>query len=328
MSPSAFAILGTGSFAPAKVLTNEELSTRVDTSDEWIVTRTGIRSRHIAAEDETTSYMATKAAEMALADAKLNPAQIDLLIVATCTPDQPIPSTASFVQTRLGLSESTACVDINAACTGFIYALDMAWSMLASGRYHHALIIGSERLSTSVDWTDRATCVLFGDGAGAAVLGPTPHGSTAQIIGARLGAIPGTAALLTIPGGGSSCPTLNAQTPRFIQMKGREVFKHAVRGMQESARALLQRHSIDPAAITCIIPHQANLRIIEAIAQYLEFPLERFYINLDRYGNTSAASIPIALDEARRAGHLRPGETTLLVAFGAGLTCGSALVRW
>ncbi|RRJ94635.1 ketoacyl-ACP synthase III [Opitutaceae bacterium TAV4] len=328
MSSPVFAILGTGSFAPAKVLTNEELSTRVDTSDEWIVTRTGIRSRHIASETETTSYMATKAAEVALASAGLTPAQIDLLIVATCTPDQPIPSTASFVQTRLGLPETTACVDINAACTGFIYALDMAWAMLASGRYRHALIIGSERLSTSVDWTDRTTCVLFGDGAGAAVLGPSPAGSSAQIIGARLGAIPGTAGLLTIPGGGSSCPTVTAETPRFIQMKGREVFKYAVRGMQDSARVLLQQHDIHPADIACVIPHQANLRIIEAIAQYLEFPLDRFYLNLDRYGNTSAASIPIALDEARRAGRLRPGEISLLVAFGAGLTCGSALVRW
>ncbi|AHF89446.1 3-oxoacyl-ACP synthase [Opitutaceae bacterium TAV5] len=326
MSSSAFAILGTGSFAPANVLTNEELSRRVDTSDEWIVTRTGIRERRIARPDESTSSMAAAAGSAAIADAGLTPADIDLLIVATCTPDQPLPATSTIVQTRLGLTDNTACFDLNAACSGFIYGLDTAWAMLSSGRYRHALVIGADKLSTFLDWSDRSTCVLFGDGAGAIVLGPSKEGSSARVIGSRLGAIPGTADLLYIPGGGSTPPS--PDSPRSIHMKGREVFKYAVRGMQESARALIARHGIDPADIACVIPHQANLRIIEAIAQYLHFPLDRFFINLDRYGNTSAASIPIALDEARRAGRISQGDLTLLVAFGAGLTCGSALVRW
>jgi 3-oxoacyl-[acyl-carrier-protein] synthase-3 len=322
----AHAILGSGSYAPARIVTNAELSRQVDTSDEWIFTRTGIRERRLASAEESTSRMAAAAARAALADAGLEPSQIDLLVVATMTPDLPMPATACLVQTELGLSPDTACFDINAACTGFVYALDTAWAMLASGRYRHALVIGAEKVSTVIDWTDRTTCVLFGDGAGAVVLGPAPSGSEARIIGSKLGAIPGTSSALITPGGGSAPPSPDA--PRHLTMKGKEVFKLAVRAMDDVAREILVAHNIAPSQVACIIPHQANRRIIEAIAEYLELPIERFFINLDRYGNTSAASIPLALDEARRAGRIKTGDIVLLVAFGAGLTYGATLVRF
>lgn len=323
---TAHAILGSGSYAPTRIVTNTELSQRVETSDEWIFTRTGIRERRIASPEESTSRMAAAAARAALADAKLFPADIDLLIVATMTPDMPMPATACFVQTELGLSPDAACFDINAACTGFVYALDTAWAMIASGRYRHALVIGAEKVSNVLDWTDRTTCVLFGDGAGAVVIGPSSDGSEARLIGSKLGSIPGTSAALITPGGGSSPPS--PDSPRHLTMKGKEVFKLAVRAMDDVAREILVAHDIAPSEVACIIPHQANRRIIEAIAQYLEVPIEHFFINLDRYGNTSAASIPLALDEARKAGRINAGDLVLLVAFGAGLTYGATLVRF
>jgi 3-oxoacyl-[acyl-carrier-protein] synthase III len=321
----AYAILGTGAHTPAQILTNDDLAKRVDTSDEWIITRTGIRERRIAGPTETVTHMAAAAARAALADAGLTVADIDLLIVATLTPDLPMPSTACLVQTELGLRERCACLDLNAACSGFIYALDTAWAMLASGRYRHALVIGAEKLSSVMDWQDRNTCVLFGDAAGAVVLGPA-RAPGAGLIGAQLGAIPGTADLLHIPGGGAS--PLAPEARRCFAMKGKEVFKFAVRGMEEVARDLLARHGLAATDLACVVPHQANLRIIHAIAQYLELPYERFFVNLERYGNTSAASIPLALAEARRAGAIQPGDLVLLVAFGAGLTYGGALVRF
>ena len=322
-----FAILGTGSFAPARVVTNDDLSKFVETSDEWIHTRTGIRERRLASPADTTTTMASAAARAALADAGLQPGDIDLLIVATLTPDLPMPATACLVQSELGLPPSTACFDLNAACTGFVYALDTAWALLASGRYRHALIIGAEKLSSVVDWTDRTTCVLFGDGAGAVVLGPAPADSPSSgILAAKLGALPGTSDLLHIPGGGSS--PLEAEARRCIAMKGKEVFKLAVRAMDEVARDLLLAQGLTAGDVALVVPHQANLRIIHAICEYLELPRERFFVNVDRYGNTSAASIPLALDEARRAGRMKRGDLVLLVAFGAGLTYGGALVRW
>lgn len=329
MAATTFAILGTGSYAPDRVLTNEALSGIVETSDEWIVSRTGIRERHVAAEGEMTSDLAAAAGRRALADAGLTPGDIDLIIVATITGDVPMPSTACIVQAKLGAPARAACFDLQAACSGFIYALDTAWAMLQSGRYHHALVIGAEKLSSVLDWSDRSTCVLFGDAAGAIVLGPAPAGSTAELKGARLYSEGGNTELLCIPGGGSAFPLPGpGDPPRHIQMKGREVFKFAVREMEDAARDILEQHDISADEVTCVIPHQANLRIIDAIAQYLEIPVDRFYINLDRYGNTSAASIPLAIDEARRIGRIKPGDLTLLVAFGAGLTYGSALVRW
>ena len=316
MSTAAFGILGTGAYVPEKILTNAELARSVDTSDEWILTRTGIRERRIAGEKETTSEMAAAAARAALADAGLTAADIDLIIVATATPDLQTPATACLVQSKIGATPRSACFDLNAACSGFIYALDTAWAMLASGRYRHALVIGAEKLSGIVDWQDRSTCVLFGDGAGAVVLGPAR--GTGQLLGARLYAEGGHTDLLCVRPGPKP----------VITMKGREVFKVAVREMEDAVRDILEQHQLSAHQISCVIPHQANRRIIEAIAQYLDLPTDRFVVNLDRYGNTSAASIPLALDEARRAGRFQPGDLTLLLSFGAGLTYGSALLRW
>lgn len=323
-------ILGTGSYAPARVLTNAELSTMVDTSDEWIRTRSGIRERHIAAPGESTSDMAVQAARAALQDAGLTPTDIDLLVVATVTPDLLLPAASCIVQHKLGMRTDTACFDLNAACSGFVYALDTASAMVASGRYKRALIIGVEKLSSVVDWQDRTTCVLFGDGAGAAVLGVSDQPGVG-LLGTKLGAYGDCVDLLYITHGGSDQPTTPesiAARNHCIRMKGKEVFKIAVRAMDEAARDILEQQGISADQIALVIPHQANLRIIEAISQYLKLPMERFYVNVDRYGNTSAASIPIALDEARRAGRIKAGDITLLVAFGAGLTYGSALIRW
>lgn len=323
-------ILGTGSYAPERILSNDDLAHMVDTSDEWIRTRTGIRERRIAAPGENTSDMGVQAAKRALADAGLTPADIDLLVVATITPDLPMPACACLVQAKLKVPTSAACFDLNAACSGFVFALDTVCAMIASGRYRKALIIGVEKLSAIVDWQDRTTCVLFGDGAGAAVIGLAPEEGRG-FIGARLGTLGESADLLCIPRGGSAAPlTAEAIVARenCIRMKGKEVFKLAVRGMDEAARDILEQHHVRPDQIALVIPHQANLRIIEAISEYLELPMDRFFVNVDRYGNTSAASIPLALDEARKAGRIKAGDLTLLVSFGAGLTYGSALLRW
>ena len=329
MADNAFAILGTGSYAPERVVTNDDLAERVETSDEWIFSRTGIRERRIAAPDETTSDMAAHASKAALTDAGISADAIDLVILATVTGDMPMPATACIVQAKLGIPAHAACFDVQAACSGFIYGLDTAWAMLESGRYKHALVIGAEKLSSVLDWTDRTTCVLFGDAAGAVVLGPQRANSTGKIIGTKLYSDGGNTELLCIPGGGSSHPKADdAAPPRHIVMKGREVFKFAVREMEEAARDILEHYKVSADEVSCVIPHQANLRIIDAIALYLKIPVDRFFVNLDRFGNTSAASIPLAIDEARRLGRVKSGDTTLLVAFGAGLTYGSALVRW
>ena len=329
MASCTTAILGTGSYAPAKVLTNDDLAQIVDTSDDWILSRTGIRERRLADPGETTSDMAARAAATALADAGLLPAAIDAVIVATMTPDMPMPSTACFVQHKLGIPDHAACFDLNAACSGFLYALDTACALVESGRYRHALVIGAEKISTVLDWQDRTTCVLFGDAAGAVIIGRSAR-PDAGFLGCNLNANGSVAEILCIPGGGSKLPVsadLLASRQQFIKMKGREVFKIAVRAMEESAREILEQHQLRPDQISCVIPHQANLRIIELIAEYLGITLDRFFINLDRYGNTSAASIPLALDEARRAGRVRAGDLVLMTAFGAGLTYGSALIR-
>ncbi len=330
MAHASTVILGTGSYAPARVLSNEELSRTVDTSDEWIHSRTGIRERRIAAPGEQTSDMGVKAAQAALADAKLAPADIDLLIVATITPDVLMPAAACIIQQKLGLRTDVACFDLNAACSGFVYALDTACAMLTSGRYRKALVIGVEKLSAVIDWQDRTTCVLFGDGAGAVVVSLDSRPDIG-VLGTKLGALGASVELLWIPGGGSANPTTPesiAARNHCIKMKGKEVFKLAVRAMDEAARDILEQHQVTADQIALVIPHQANHRIIEAISEYLELPMDRFFVNVDRYGNTSAASIPIALDEARRSGRIKPGDLTLLVAFGAGLTYASALIRW
>jgi 3-oxoacyl-[acyl-carrier-protein] synthase-3 len=312
------------------VLTNEELSKVVDTSDEWIRTRSGIRERRIAAPGEACSDLAVISARAALADAKMNAADIDLLIVATASPDQPLPSTACIVQHKLGVPPHATCFDIAAACSGFLYALEIAYGQLLTNRYKRALIIGAEKLSAVTDWTDRTTCVLFGDAAGAAVLTKVSQPGIG-ILGSDLGADGEFADNLYIPAGGSSNPA-TAQSvsagDHFIHMNGREVFKSAVRVMETVAREMMEQHQLTPDQISLLIPHQANIRIIEALAASLGMPMEKVYVNLDRYGNTSSASIPLALDEARRSGRVKPGDLTLLVAFGAGLTYGATLIRW
>ncbi len=330
MAHPSTVILGTGSYAPPRVLTNEELALQVDTSDEWIRTRTGIRERRIADDAVAASDLAVEAARAAMSDADLEASDIDLLIVATITPDYPMPATACVVQRKLGLRTNSACFDLNAACSGFVYSLDTAAAMLGSGRYRHALVIGVEKMSSIVDWTDRNTCVLFGDAAGAVVMGMSDERG-AGLLGTRLGAFGEGTELLWISDGGSRTPITQesfANHSHRLRMKGKEVFKLAVRGMEDACREILEQHHLRADQISLVIPHQANLRIIEAISHYLELPMDRFYINVDRFGNTSAASIPLALDEARRLGRIQRGDLILLVAFGAGLTYGSALIRW
>ncbi|MEX2045104.1 MAG: beta-ketoacyl-ACP synthase III, partial [Opitutus sp.] len=282
-------ILGTGSYAPERVLTNGHLADMVDTSDEWILSRSGISERRIAAGDEQTSDMGVHAARRALENAGLQPADIDLLIVATFTPDMQMPAAACLIQHKLGIPTNAACFDLNAACTGFIYALDTACAMIQSGRYRKALVIGAEKLSSIVDWQDRTTCVLFGDGAGAAVVGVSENPNRG-LIGTRLGTYGAGVDLLYISHGGSAAPTTAesiANRDHCLRMKGKEVFKLAVRVMDEAARDILEQHHMRADQISLVIPHQANLRIIEAISDYLELPMERFFVNVERYGNTS-----------------------------------------
>ncbi len=329
LAPRSVVIQGTGSYAPTKALTNEDLAKIVDTSDEWIFSRSGIRERRIAAADETASTMGTKAARIAIEDAGLQPADIDIVIVATITPDMPFPSTACLVQSQLGVGKAV-CMDIEAACSGFLYIMEVASGLLMTGRYRHALVIGTEKLSSILDWQDRTTCVLFGDGAGAAVLSLSDEPG-AGIVDFKLGADGSNSDVLLMPGGGCAIPA-SAQSildrQHFLKMRGKEVFKLAVRVMSQAATEILEQNGVTPDQLVCVIPHQANMRIIEALSSRLQIPIERFFLNLDKYGNTSAASIPIALDEAKRAGRLQKGDLLLLVAFGAGLTWGAALLRW
>jgi 3-oxoacyl-[acyl-carrier-protein] synthase-3 len=322
-------IAGTGSYLPEKVLTNDELSKIVDTTDEWIFTRTGIRERRIAAEGEFTSHMATKAAQKALEQAGIAAADIELIIVATITPDTFTPATACYVQQNLGANKAVA-FDISAACSGFLYAMKLSKRMISDGAFKNALIIGAEKLSAFVNWEDRTTCVLFGDGAGAAVLKRAEPGE-GSIIATEMGTDGNLTHLLNIPGGGSACPitpTNAGQHLATLAMQGKEVFKHAVNRMKEAAEKVIERAGLKSEDIACVIPHQANLRIIDAIADRLTVPNERVFINLDKYGNTSAAAVAIALDEANRSGAFKRGEHIVLVVFGAGLTWAAAAVRW
>jgi len=322
-------ISGTGSYAPERILTNAELAESVDTSDEWIYTRTGIRERKIATDGELTSDMAAEAGRRSVEAAGIDRDEIDLIIVATTTPDMPFPSTACLVQHKLGL-KSLAAFDLQAACSGFLYALETGAAMVRSGAYRNALVIGAERLSSIVDWQDRSTCVLFGDGAGSVVVSRN-HDPKSGWLGAQLGCDGSAVELLHLPGGGCKIPASSAsvdERQHFIKMKGREVFKAAVRVMEQSARQILEHHGLTADQVGCVVPHQANLRIIETLAARLGIPMDRFFLNLDRYGNTSAASIPIALDEAVRSGRIKSGEVVLMVAFGGGLTWGSSLIRW
>jgi 3-oxoacyl-[acyl-carrier-protein] synthase-3 len=322
-------IAGTGSYLPEKILTNVELAERVDTSDEWIVTRTGIRERRIAAEGEFTSHMATAAARRALDQAGLAAEDIELIIVATITPDTLTPATACSVQNNLGAFGAVA-FDISAACSGFLYAMKISKRLISDGAFKNALIIGAEKLSTVTNWEDRATCVLFGDGAGAAVLRQAAP-EEGSILATEMGTDGRLTHLLNIPGGGSACPITSDNVGDHLfalTMMGKEVFKHAVNRMKEAAEKVIERAGLQPEDIACVIPHQANLRIIDAIADRLAVPNDRVFVNLDKYGNTSAAAVAIALDEANRSGAFKRGEHIVLVVFGAGLTWAAAAIRW
>ncbi|MDH4411511.1 MAG: ketoacyl-ACP synthase III [Verrucomicrobiales bacterium] len=327
--PYPVRIAGTGSYLPERIMTNRELEESVDTSDEWITSRTGIRERRIAKEGEFTSHLASEAARRALEQAGVAASEIELIIVATITPDTLTPATACYVQQQIGSLKAVA-FDVSAACSGFLYAMEFARHAVGAGAFRNALIIGAEKLSAFVDWNDRNTCVLFGDGAGAAVLLPSTNGG-GKILSSTLGTDGAQAELLNIPGGGSACPALPGTAPvkpAVLSMQGREVFKHAVNAMRQAAIDGIAAAGLTIADIDLIIPHQANLRIIDAIVERLDFDRDNVFINLDKYGNTSAAAVAIALDEANRQGRIKPGDRILLVAFGAGLTWASAVIEW
>ena len=321
-------ILGTGAYAPERVLTNHELEKLVDTSDEWISERTGIKQRHIAREDEAASDMALVAARRALESAGLSAADLDMIIVGTISGDVPMPACAAYLQRKLGAGPVPS-FDVSAACAGFLYAMSIADQFVRSGVHKHILIVGVELLSRLVDWQDRTTCVLFGDGAGAAVIGPAT-GDGRGILSTRLYTDATLTDSLCIPAGGSrerlTAEGLVAKRDK-VKMVGKDIFKAAVKNMSQASRAALDTANMPTDSVRWVVPHQANLRIITQIAERLDIPLERFIINIERYGNTSSASIPIALDEGIRDGRIKPGDTVLMCALGAGISWGSALVR-
>jgi 3-oxoacyl-[acyl-carrier-protein] synthase III len=321
-------IISTGSYVPENIITNSDLEQIVDTSDDWIHERTGIRERRIVNGNQVTSDLAFEASVKALKKAGLKPTEIDLIMVATISGDMPFPSTACLLQQKLG-AKKAAAFDLNAACSGFVYGLHIANSLIKSGAHSRILLVGAEVLSKFTDWEDRATCVLFGDGAGAVVLEGTKekHG----IYSTHIYSDGSLSDLICLPGGGSKNPCTREtilKRLQFMKMKGNETFKVAVRTLENLASSTLEKSGISPSQLSLLIPHQANLRIIQATAKRLHLPAEKVFINIEKYGNTSAASIPIALDEAVEAGKCRKGEYILLEAFGGGLTWASALLKW
>ncbi len=321
-------IIATGSYLPEKVLSNFDLEKMVDTSDEWITERTGIKERRIAHENQAASDLAYEAAKIALERAALTEKDIDLLIVATVTGDMPFPSTACILQDKLG-TKNAAAFDINAACSGFLYGIYIADGLIRAGLHKRVLVVGTEVLSKITDWQDKTTCVLFGDGAGAAILEPTDK--SRGIISMSINSDGSMWELLHLPAGGSKKPTSSDSIEKrlhYIKMKGNETFKAAVRTLEELVVTILRKNKLDPSELSLLIPHQANLRIIQATANRLGLPMDKVIVNLDRYGNTSAASIPIALDEALQTGRIRDGDYILLEAFGGGFTWASALIKW
>jgi len=322
------AILGTGSYVPEKILTNADLEKMVETTDEWITQRSGIKERHVSDENTPTSKLCIEAALRALAAAKIKPEELDFILVGTITPDMMFPSTACIVQAALG-AKNAAAFDLAAGCTGFIYGLELGRSLIIADPKRKVLVIGAEELTKITDWTDRGTCVLFGDGAGAAVLGEVEEDR--GILSTYLGADGNLGDLLYMPGGGSLNPASHKtvdEKMHFVKMAGNKVFPYAVRNMLEAATKALESAGISKEQLNLLIPHQANIRIIEAIAERLGAGNEKIYINIQKYGNTSAASIPIALDEAVRNGRIKKGDLIMLVAFGAGFTWGAVLIRW
>jgi 3-oxoacyl-[acyl-carrier-protein] synthase-3 len=330
-SRSAFPSVGlvsVGAYAPQKVLTNFDLERIVDTSDEWIRTRSGIATRHVLEEHEATSDMILPAARLALERAELSPQELDLIVVATVTPDFPLPATSCIVQDRLGATNAAA-YDVNAACSGFIYALSAVQAQIATGQFRNALVVGADGLSKVTDYTDRSTCVLLGDGAGAVVLREVPEGR--GFLSTYLGADGSGADLLCVPAGGTRKPasheTVDARE-HYIRMNGNEVFKFAVRVMEDAVRTALRRAGLTTDDVALVVPHQANIRIIDGAAKRLGIPYDRWANNIEDYGNTSAASIPLALNEAYEKGRVHEGDLVVMVGFGGGLTWGAAALRW
>ncbi len=320
-------IIGTGSYVPEKVVTNQDLEAVVETSDEWIFSRTGMRERHIAADDQAASDLGAEAAKKAIADAGINADEIDLIIVATLSPDMFFPSTACFVQDKIG-AKNAYCYDLGAACSGFLYALDTAKNQIAAGSVDTALVIGTEKMSTFIDWEDRSTCILFGDGAGAAVL--RAGGQGRGLMESVMGSDGSLADLLWTPGGGSRNPMSHEMLDRkqhYLKMEGREVFKHAVVRMGDTVLEALEKNGVSVDEIKCFIPHQANVRIIDAISKRLGVA-DRMYANVDKYANTSSAALAIALDEAVRDGTVQKGDLVVLTVFGGGFTWGANVLEW
>lgn len=320
-------IVGTGAYVPDRVMTNADLERMVATSDAWILERTGIRERRIAAPGQACSDLGAYAAQQALASAGIQPADLDMILVATCTGDQPLPSTACLIQAQLGARRAAAC-DLSAACCGFVYALSVADAYVKTGS-RYVLVVGAEIMSAITDWTDRGTCILFGDGAGAAVVGPAD--GNRGILSTHLHSDGGLGDLICVPGGGSDMPPsekMLTEKAQFLKMKGNETYKVAIKTLEEVARETLSAHSLTVNDIDLYVPHQANIRIIKAVADRLQLPMEKIFMNIDRYGNTSAASIPLALDEAVKSGRIKEGSLVMIGAFGAGLTWASALIRW
>jgi 3-oxoacyl-[acyl-carrier-protein] synthase III len=322
-------IAGTGSYLPERILTNADLQKMVDTTDEWILSRTGIRERHIAREDEATSDMCVAAARQAMESAGVSPMDIEMIIVGTITPDMPFPNTACLLQNAIG-ARKAFCFDLEAACSGFLYGVEVGRQFVSSGSMDTVLVLGADKLSCITDWQDRSTCILFGDGAGAAVLRPSEDGP--GILGCVMGSDGSLAELLMLPGGGSRNPASErtvAERLHYMKMTGNEVFKHAVRCMCDASLKALQKCGLTLNDVDMIIPHQANMRIISAIASRLSGGnMDKFYVNLDRVGNVSAASVPVALDQAVRAGRVKRGDILLFVAFGGGFTWGATVVEW
>lgn len=323
----AVGIIGVGKYVPKKILTNRDLEKMVDTSGEWIVTRTGIRERRLAGKNEVTSDMGIRAASDALRNARLKAQDIELIITATTTADMPFPATSCIIQKGLG-ARKAACFDISAACAGFVYGLVIAQQFVARGVYRNVLLIGAEKTSTIVDWHDRNTCVLFGDGAGAAVVAPVKRGG---ILSNHLGSDGQAGGLLMLPAGGSAHPASHETIDKkmhYIKMQGNELFKLAVKMMAEAAQKALKQAGLSCKDIDCFIPHQANMRIILAAAKKLGLDVNKIYMNIEKYGNMSSASTIVALCEAVKSGRIKKGDIVVLDAFGAGLVWGACVIRW
>lgn len=321
-------IIATGSYVPENIITNQDLEKIVETSDDWITERTGIKERRIVNGHQATSDLAYEAASIALKRAHLKPKDIDLIIVATITPDMPFPSTACILQDRLG-AKNAAAFDVNAACSGFVYGLHIVNSLIRSGIHQRILLVGAEVLSKVTDWQDRTTCILFGDGAGAAIIEATKE--KRGIMSTRINSDGSLSELICLPGGGSRNPCSRdtiLKRLNFIKMKGNETFRVAVRALEDLVVKALEENNLDPSQLSLLIPHQANIRIIQATAKRLNLPMEKVFVNIHKFGNTSAASVPIALDEAVQAGKVQDGDYILLEAFGGGLTWASSLIRW